>query len=87
MNLMAEQKVRMALAEVGYGSARVVDRGMTLHGNPKVGIDAAVPAAVAYRAYVVVGEWDPMACFECWMSDDFTATECRAGRCKREVGS
>ncbi len=59
------ERLRMALAEVGYPHAGVYE-STSWPGFAAIGKE--VPMRVAWRAYVVTGDVSP--CFKCWVEGD-----------------
>ena len=85
----AVEKIRMALAEMGYGGVGIFTKPCDLRGcdiSPHISMSRReVPAAVAWMALEVGADHRP-GCFPCWLSanttgDRLTNLNCRKGHC------
>lgn len=86
VNLDAEmvmERLRMALAELGYKDAPLYSRGIFRDGWPAIALPpSAVPDAVWWTASSLV--YDVIACWACWNAR--TGTACINGNCAHPDG-
>ena len=77
-------KLRMALAEMGFGDVDLVEQGTRGNGLPNVVTpDWNIPAAVWWQACYLAYE-GAMPCWACW--DSGVGVECGKGNCAHPEG-